>query len=470
VRLAVTVLCVQVAVAGLFLVGTAGHALHNGDEAIYAEMAREMRASGDWGTLRWQHEPQFPRPPLSVWLLAAADPSNLRIVQALICGLEVGLVLALGWLWWGPLAGATAAGVLLGSDLFLGYARYFESEPLLCVMVLASFLCWQRRRYLGWGVFLGLALMVKQLVGALPLLALVVDRPPSPSAPSRRDLALGLVAALVVWAPWHIYAALQHGFLYAYFVENVVARSAAPMLHVTRWSFYFRELWRSEGPFALLFGVSVLWILGQWQIGRPKLSERLVAIWGIGVVVLFTLARSRYDYYLLLGYPAFALASGALVSRLGRMRHFVAPPLVVTMLALHLPRNLDFRGEDEQRALVQVANERHPLRLYLYNTHAYAARFYSDVDVTTLLESDADVRAARELQRSGMPSSVLPAPDLPASLASLPRPFVLMMPRARAYLIPAEREASGGSRGASLLREGLTPLADTQRWILLEAR
>jgi 4-amino-4-deoxy-L-arabinose transferase-like glycosyltransferase len=467
VRLAVTVLCVQVAAAGLFLVGTAGHALHNGDEAIYAEMAREMRSSGDWGTLRWQGEPQFPRPPLSVWLLAVAGPSNLRLVQALICGLEVGLVLALGWLWWGPLAGATAAGVLLGSDLFLGYTRYFESEPLLCVMVLASLLCWQRRRYVGWGVFLGLALMVKQLVGALPLLALLVDRP------SRREIAFGLAAALAVWAPWHIYAALQHGFLYAYFVENVIARSTAPMLHVTRWSFYLRELWRSEGPFALLFGAAVLWVLGQWQIGRRRhhqLGERVVAIWALGVIAVFTLARSRYDYYLLLAYPAFALASGALISRLGRVRHFVALGVVVTMLSLHLPRNLDFRGEDEQRALVQLANERHPLRLYLYNTHAYAARFYSDVDVTTLLESDADVRAAHELQRSGMPSSVLAAADLPATLASLPRPFVLMMPRARAYLLPAEREASGGSRGASLLREGLTPLADTQHWILLEAR
>jgi hypothetical protein len=111
------------------------------------------------------------------------------------------------------------------------------------------------------------------------------------------------------------------------------------------------------------------------------------------------------------------------------------------MLALHAPRNLGhFQGEDEQRALVQLV---HAPRLYLYNTHAYAARFYSDAAVTTLLESDDDVRAARDLQRAGMPSSVLAAADLPATLSSLPRPFALLMPRARMSLLPSEMEKVG---------------------------
>ena len=236
---------VVVAATAMLLVGTAGHALHNGDEAIYAQMAREMRASGDWGTLRWQGEAQFPRPPLSVWLLAATG--EVRVTLAALSGLELALVLALGYLWWGPLGGVAAAGALLGSDLFLGYGRYFESEPLLCVMVLGLAVCWQRRQYLGWGVFLGLSLMTKQAVGGLPLLVLLLRAAQTGVArPGGGGPGLGAVAYLCCIAAWD---GVSRRLL---LVRNLVARSTAPMLHVTRWNFYFRELWRSEGPLALL--------------------------------------------------------------------------------------------------------------------------------------------------------------------------------------------------------------------------
>ena len=434
----------------LFMLGASGHAIHNGDEAIYAEMAREMRDGGDFGTLHWQGEPQFPRPPLVVWILAAVGPSHLRALLALVCAVEVALVLVLGWLCWGPVAGVTAAGVLAGSDLFLGYSRYFESEPFLCVAVLASFICWERRRYLGWGLFLGLALMVKQLVGGLPLLALLLDR--------RREARAGLWAAALVWLPWHVFTAAQHGwaFVDSYLLQNIVARSALPMLHTTRAWFYLRELWRSEGPLALVFAAALLWASVE-AVRRRRPAERLVAVWALVVLVVYSLARSRYDYYLLLAYPAFVLCVGAGVARLPRLKWAAATALIATALALHAPHNLgEFAGEDEQRALVEVANQRlaPPARLYAYNTHAYAARFYSQLDVTTLLESTDDLRAAAELRRAGMPSSVLPAPDLPAALRELPRPFALLMPRARESILPS----------------GLALLGESKHYLLLEGR
>src|SRR5215210_3503041 len=83
-------------VTPLLLVNTSGQALHNGDEAIYAEMAREMVDGGQWLELRWQGEVLFPRPPLSVWIVAGAH----RLL---------GDERAVRW----PLAAASAAGVAL---------------------------------------------------------------------------------------------------------------------------------------------------------------------------------------------------------------------------------------------------------------------------------------------------------------------------------------------------------------------
>jgi hypothetical protein len=289
--------------------------------------------------------------------------------------------------------------------------------------------------------------MIKQLVGALPLLVLLTPRP--------RGWWRGLVAAAVVWAPWHIYAALQHGgpFFHSYFGANLLQRSTVAMLHTTRASFYLAELWRSEGGFALLAaaGVALLVRERRW----------LLSTWAIGVVLLFSLARSRYDYYLLIAYPAFWLAAAALIDRLparAAARSLLAASLAITAFALHAPRNLSaFAGEDQTRALVSIVNERFtmPARLYTYNTHGYAARFYARLDVTTLLESEEDARAAETLRQAGLPSSTVYAPDLAATLRALPPPFALLMPRARVSLME---------------NSGLRAVADSAKFVLFEKR
>src|SRR5262249_39909843 len=137
----------------LVLVGTWGRALRNGDEAIYAEMAREMVDGGHGGDLRWQGEVVFPRPPGVVWILAPARtilPGELavRVPLALACAAQVALLILLGAALFSPRVGIVAGALLFASDLFLGYARYLESEPFLCAFALGAFLCWERRRVL----------------------------------------------------------------------------------------------------------------------------------------------------------------------------------------------------------------------------------------------------------------------------------------------------------------------------------
>ncbi|HEY7955633.1 MAG TPA: glycosyltransferase family 39 protein, partial [Polyangia bacterium] len=397
----------------LLLVHTGGAALHDGDEAIYAEMAREMVSSGNWGDLTWQGETLYPRPPGAIWTLAAVraawpagarDERVVRYPLAFLCALELALLVILGTQLFDLAVGVTAAGVLLTSDLFIGYARYFESEPLLCVLILGAFICYEAARArprfaLGFGLCLGAALMTKQVVGAVPLLALLVDRTGEREGRvSARAVAGGLAVALAVWLPWHVWALALHGraFVDGYFLGEVLERSRQPILHLTRFSYYVRELWRSEGPLVLLALAGIGWA-AVGAARRRRRRDLLISIWALGGLVAFSLARTRFDYYLLVVYPALALGAATLVwTRLPlgkRARLALAIALIGAGAIAHLARDLSrFDGDDEVRALARVASAHEPpeAELYLYNTHPYSARYYSERKVVTLLESPAD--------------------------------------------------------------------------------
>ena len=439
----------------LLLANTSGAAIHNGDEAIYAQMAREMADGGGWGTLTWQREPQFPRPPGAVWILAAArklapDERAVRWPLALAAGAEVALLVLLGAALFGRATGALAGGVLLTFDLFIGYARYLESEPFLCAFVVPAFYSWEQARrrpraqlwILAWGAFLGCALMTKQILGGLPLLSPCVDawaRDGETRPVTRGLLVRGLAAAALVWLPWHVYALAHHGwpFVDSYLLANVLQRGKGAILHTTRFTYYGRELWRSEGWFGLIATSAVVWSLVD-GIRKRERKPLTVGLWALGCFAIFTISASRYDHYVLLAYPALALATAWLiVVRLPftrTVRTLLALAYLAAAGAMHLPRDLaSFDGDEEVRALVRLAPAATPI--LTYNTHAYSARYYADADVKTLLESPEDFRIAEGLRRTGMPAAVELASDLGATLRAEPRPFVLLMPRARAALL-----------------------------------
>jgi 4-amino-4-deoxy-L-arabinose transferase-like glycosyltransferase len=452
-------------------------------------MAREMVEGGDWLTLRWQGEPQFPRPPLSVWALAvgrviagAAHPeAAVRWPIALAVGLELVLVALLG----ARLArrspterpriavGLVAAGVLLGCDLVVGYARYAESEPFLCVCIIGAALAWEhaRERPNGtalWGALVGAALMTKQLIGGIALLWPIVDaiwaratRTRQPIATKR--LALGLSVAALVWLPWHVVALARHGgaFVQSYFVESVLRRGTHAILHLTRPSYYLRELWRSEGIGAILFAAAlvgaIVAIVRRDARGR---ASAIVLAWALVPFALFTASASRYDHYPLLYYPALALAVALAVDALPiarTLRAATAIAVVALGIATHTIRDLaaPFAGADELRELAAVANLHRPRTVFLFNLHPYATRVYLDREIATrtLVESERDLREGEAASKNGQPVALTLAPDPIAHLRAAPPPSLLILPRARASLAANATD--------------LTPIVATQRYLLL---
>jgi 4-amino-4-deoxy-L-arabinose transferase-like glycosyltransferase len=404
---------VAVALFGLFLglyAWRMGGALHNGDEAIYAEMARE-----GGGVLHWQGQPVLNRPPAAVWVLAAAvrvlgdGDRVVRGVIAVEAALAVALLFGFAAIRYGEWVGVVAALVLGASDLYFRYARYIESEPLLLVFTLAAFLCWQKRWVIGFGVCLAGALMTKQLVGALPLLAPILDRD--------RRIWRALAVAAVLALPWHIYAWARFGsaFPQAFLWQNVVLRGSVAMHDQTGPGFYLEMLWQRERPLILVALVGMIFTLAK--------RDWLPAIWTLAVLAPFSLAASRYDYYALLAYPALAIATARVcVDAVPRLRGPLSAAVVIATFALHgIPRTrlLDV-GPREMRFLSALV-EKNSLPtdvLLIVDDLPYTARYYAN-RYTVELEMD------RVEEPSILPAVPIRAPDLGVATQLLPRWFAI---------------------------------------------
>lgn len=145
----------------LALAGSLGGVFHGpalGDhESIVAQCAREMRLSGDWLVPQFLDSPFIRKPPLPVWMVAAASylfendsstglpvtPAASRLPSAICAFLAIVLLWNLGSNMFGRRVGFVTAIVAASSIAFLLYAPNATAEmPLVFCCVWAYFHFW----------------------------------------------------------------------------------------------------------------------------------------------------------------------------------------------------------------------------------------------------------------------------------------------------------------------------------------
>ncbi len=213
---------VAVLLAGL------GLPLTDGDTALYALVARDALARGEWIAYTFRDGQIFDKPPLTLWLLQASigllGPTEWAIrLWHLALALATAAVtyrlarLAL------PAAHAVGAAVVLLTSVQFFYQALVPQQdvPLTLFVALAmyGYLRWEEEGGLAApvlaGTSAGLAVLSKGLVGlVLPVLIVasrvVIDRP---RLPDRWLRALGAAAGafLLVAVPWFVAAGLRYG-------------------------------------------------------------------------------------------------------------------------------------------------------------------------------------------------------------------------------------------------------------------
>ena len=330
-------LAVLASVVFLFRLGSPP--LTSPNEGLYAEVAREMNATGDFVIPRANTVVYLEKPPLLYWGTALSmrvfgeNAFAARLPSALAAIATVLLVGAAGRRLFGARAGILSGIVLATSLGFALVGRQVLFDSLLTLWTTLALLgFWfgtepandprSRRRWLLAGyAALGLGVLTKGLVSiAIPaLVAIVYALAARDGARVRRAWSgSGAVLFLAVAVPWHVIASLrQKQFAWFYLVNEhwlrflgrrepadfhadpIFAPAAAVFLLPLPWSIFLPAAFASElrsrrAPREILFLFS--WILAP--------------------VVFFTLSRTRTYYYLLPAVPAVALWLGRFWSKL----------------------------------------------------------------------------------------------------------------------------------------------------------
>jgi 4-amino-4-deoxy-L-arabinose transferase-like glycosyltransferase len=330
--------------AALFLhVATAGIGyLFNETDGQYGGAAKAMLENGHWLIPENNGIPRLVKPPLLVWLVAAA--MEVFGVNAFAARLPGGLAVVawvlvtarIGEIWGGRRRGMLAGGILatlLGSFTL---ARIVMPEPVFSAAIAAAIWCVLEAHGAGgvrarrlwvigaWGVA-GLAAFVKGPHG--PLYVIVAAGAACIFSRGFTNLRLrdlfppwGLVLALAINLPW--YLAVENRF--PGFLQNLlrvemlghVSGSGAPATDYTavpRWQFLALHMaWFFPWSVAILVGLAFqARRLRTWRMtGFPV---RLIFAWGALVLVSVLMAGQRQDYYAMAAWPVFALLAARVI-------------------------------------------------------------------------------------------------------------------------------------------------------------
>ncbi|MGD1031615.1 MAG: glycosyltransferase family 39 protein [Opitutaceae bacterium] len=314
-----------------FLLGRAP--LDNPDEGRYAEIPREMVASGDWVTPRLDGVKYFEKPPLGYWVVAASieilGPSewSVRAAPALFGLAGVLITYATARRLHGRAAGLAAAIVLGSSAFYAALARFLNIDIAVSVLIsgtLCAFLLavgeppGARRRRLFYAVYAGAALatLTKGLIGfLLPGAVMLLWLALCQQWRRLRPLYLpsGILLFLAIAAPWHLLVAARNpGWARFYFGDQQWSRFTTTALgRYHPWYYFIPILLGGLFPWLGFLGAGIGAALrGGWAARRENASRWFWAIWAAFIFLFFSSSDSKLATYILPVFPPLAVLIG----------------------------------------------------------------------------------------------------------------------------------------------------------------
>jgi 4-amino-4-deoxy-L-arabinose transferase-like glycosyltransferase len=300
------------------------------DEGRYAEMAREMFASGDWITTRLNGIKYFEKPPLQTWMNALTfEVFGLGDWQARLwtglCGL-LGVVLTghAGKRVFGERIGFYAA-LVLASSLYWTICSQVNSVDMslsammtvaLCALLIAqrdeATASEQRNWMLVCWAGMALSVLAKGLIGlVLPggVLVLYTLFARDWKIWTRLHLGKGLLLFFLIATPWFVLVGLKNPEQpHFFFIHEHFDRFLKKEHHREAAWYVF---------FVLLAGGSVPWVgvlvqslvLGARSKTEPtRFKPRLLLlVWVAFIILFFTKSNSKLPGYIVPVFPAVAL-------------------------------------------------------------------------------------------------------------------------------------------------------------------
>lgn len=314
----------------LFGFALGSRSLWSPDEGRYAEIPREMVASGDYVTPRLNGVKYFEKPPLVYWIESATihllglNEWALRLPIALSALFGCLAVYGAGRRLFNRRTGLLAAAILATSPLYYLLARTITLDMTLSVVISMALLAFitgvqeapgALRRWLLWGFYAlaALAVLTKGLIGlVLPGLIigcwiLIIN---DWRLLTKIYLPSGLLIFLAIAAPWHVLVARANPeFAYFYFVHEHFLRYLTKVHSRYEPPWFFVPI-LIVGLFPwIAFAMQALReaLPASWATRAAQREQLFLLLWAVLVFAFFSASDSKLATYILPMFPPLAL-------------------------------------------------------------------------------------------------------------------------------------------------------------------
>jgi len=364
----------------VWFAGLETRALIEPDEGRYAEIAREMFASGDWVMPRFDGFKFYDKPPLQYWATTLTYHAfgvhhwTARLWSALAGLLSVLAVWYAARRVWDPRRGRLAALVCVSlflvvaaghiNSLDMGVAAFLTVA--LATILIAEHGCnstaSQRRWMLATWAAMGLAVLSKGLIGVvLPGATLFVYMVWQRDGNLLRRLHLipGLAILLTLTMPWFVLLARRDDqFLSFFFIHEHFGRFLSKVANRNQPFWYYLPIVIAGLlPWTAFLSVT---LRNAWRqaIHEKEGATRLVLIWTVVVLLFFSLSGAKLPLYVLPMFPALAWLVASAITQMETMaiaRRLLAIAILAAIgvgLALWLPNSHLLKGSQAPYAAI----------------------------------------------------------------------------------------------------------------------
>jgi 4-amino-4-deoxy-L-arabinose transferase-like glycosyltransferase len=351
------------------------------DEGRYAEIAREMAASGDWVTPRLNDIKYFEKPALQYWITAGAyrlfgeHQWTARLWSALTGFLGIFFTAFAATRLFGREAGLLSAAVL-GSSLLYTLIAHMNSLDMGMTFfmggALMSFLLAQQDgaskpanrlwMHVAWAALafsvLSKGLMGIVLPGAVLVLYTLIER--DFGLWKKLHLVSGIALFMAIAAPWFIAVSIANPeFFHFFFIHEHFERFLTKTHgRYEPWWWFIPVLAAGILPWIVTLIDSMVRAWKAEPAARQRFKpKRFLLIWAVFIFVFFSLSGSKLASYILPIFPALALLIGEHLSRIDGRRLFwqILPVAFLATAGLILaPNAVRFAGNELARGQYAV--------------------------------------------------------------------------------------------------------------------